>query len=140
MKSPIRLHPSVKGILKKNNLKKFKKLDFRRGGVYGSERKSILHLASKYCTNKTIVEFIISHLNVNHETKTKRSLSTALHYACIAGKFKIVSFLIKSGADVNALRRGKQSPIMVAVRCNRIGIAKILISKKADLFTKDKRE
>ncbi|CAG9326613.1 unnamed protein product [Blepharisma stoltei] len=139
MKSPLKLSFQVKKILKKNDLQNFKKIEFKRGGVYGSERKTILHLAAKYCTNHTIPKYLIKKKKVQLDTKTKKSLSTALHYACRSGNWLIAKYLLKCGCDINRLRRGNQSSILLSVRYNWLGITKLLISKKADIKIKDKR-
>ncbi|XP_046553301.1 ankyrin-3-like [Haliotis rubra] len=64
-------------------------------------------------------------------------LATCLHLACKFEEPAMVEFLIKNGADVNALNNKQQTPLHVACERNHVAIAKKLLKNGADVFALD---
>jgi tetratricopeptide (TPR) repeat protein len=56
---------------------------------------------------------------------------SALHYAAFAGHGEIVSFLVQRGANVNALSTNGSTPLMMAAREGKEGIADMLLGAGA---------
>lgn len=112
----------------------------KRGAVYGKEGKTVLHLAAKHCKNLRMLTICISTLKINSATKTKKSKSTALHYAALSGNFEFVKFFIDLGRlDINLPRKDGSTPLMLAVKYNHVEVVDYLIDMKAQTQTKDKK-
>lgn len=60
------------------------------------------------------------------------SSNTALHYAVIERNTKIVKFLLKRGANINAQNKYGVTPLMLAVQLEENIIVELLLIKKAD--------
>ncbi len=55
----------------------------------------------------------------------------ALHYAAFAGHAEVVAYLMERGADINALSTNGSTPLMMAAREGKEGIAKALLAAGA---------
>ena len=67
--------------------------------------------------------------------------STPLHCATWKGQVEVVSFLLKSGADVNAVNENEHwgtTPLHAAAHANQAAIAKLLLDHGANVKAKDK--
>ncbi|CAG9317253.1 unnamed protein product [Blepharisma stoltei] len=141
MRDQLKLSMELKAILASDDLNTFMQAKVKRGGVYGKEKKTILHLAAKYCQSIAIPYYCVYKLKVNPKTKTKRSNSSALHYACIYGKLQLVEFLVSScKVPVDIQRKHGETPLLLAIRHNHNELSEFLISKNADLNVKDSKD
>ena len=67
--------------------------------------------------------------------------STPLHCATWKGHVEMVAFLLKSGADVNAINENEHwgtTPLHAAAHANQAAIAKLLLDHGANVKAKDK--
>jgi tetratricopeptide (TPR) repeat protein len=64
--------------------------------------------------------------------------ATPLHWAAYKGHRRIVSLLLKRGADVNAKNNDGRTPLMFAAGFGHRQVAKLLVQYKADPTVKDK--
>ena len=64
---------------------------------------------------------------------------TPLLVAAVNGNVKILSSLLESGADINAVSEGLYTPLMMAVRYRRIDAVKFLMDQGADANLQDKK-
>ncbi|KAI3422294.1 hypothetical protein GPALN_012819 [Globodera pallida] len=86
--------------------------------AYEGQYDTLVELASK-----------IENISISNSEGT-----TALHYAICAGNVDIVTFLIESGADVNALDVDGWSPLHCAASCNNPKMLRQLIENGACPF------
>ena len=59
-----------------------------------------------------IMEFLLENQNLELEMTTIENEYTALHAACMAGRFDCVSYLCENGADVNAMNSMGQTRLI----------------------------
>ena len=64
---------------------------------------------------------------------------TPLLVAAVNGHVKILSSLLETGADINAVSEGLYTPLMMAVRCKHIDAVKFLMNQGADANLQDKK-
>lgn len=62
---------------------------------------------------------------------------TVLHFAVKGGDLAMVRTLISNGADVNALNKHDETPLMIAAENNHLTVAKELLSRGADPELRD---
>lgn len=141
MKQPVDISPELKALLINDNIQIFKSLKLHRGGVYGKQRKTILHLAAKYCSKIAIPVYCHLVLKVNPRTKTQKTHTCALHYACAKGNLLLVKFLLSlRECCVDPLRKNGETPLFIAIKYNRTDIAELLISRGANIHLQDKKK
>lgn len=137
MKILKKLDYKVKKILESNRLKNFKSLNLRKNGVYGKERKNLLHLASKYSSTR-LISYCIDTLKINLSSKT-RSRNTALHYACKAGNLLGVKYIVtKASSILNHPNKSKQTALIISTRYKYEEISIYLVSCGANPLIQDK--
>lgn len=73
--------------------------------------------------------------NTNYYLTCSRGWS-ALHFAAEAGKTEVASFLITSGADVNAKNRLNATPLLFAAENGNVELIKLLLSRGANPLAK----
>jgi ankyrin repeat protein len=72
-------------------------------------------------------------------TDDKENGWTALHWASVKGNNRVARYLIRHGADLNAISENdfNQSPLLFAINFKQIKTAKLLIKSGADVNQKD---
>eukprot|EP01029_Cantina_marsupialis_P028359 TRINITY_DN776054_c0_g1_i1.p1 TRINITY_DN776054_c0_g1~~TRINITY_DN776054_c0_g1_i1.p1 ORF type:complete len:287 (+),score=87.19 TRINITY_DN776054_c0_g1_i1:32-862(+) len=76
-----------------------------------------------------VVKLMLDDLNVS-----KQAINTAMMSSCFFGRFKMVSFLLQNGAEINntdCLEEGSPA-LLFAVEGNKIDVAALLLRKGAD--------
>jgi ankyrin repeat protein/DNA-binding transcriptional regulator YiaG len=63
--------------------------------------------------------------------------NTALHIATLNAHLKIMKYLLKNGANVNAINRSNQTPLHFTILNNRKAFVKLLINYNADINASD---
>lgn len=51
----------------------------------------------------------------------------------MGGHYAVVDFLIKEGADINALNQTSETPLHLAIMYDRRGVQRLLLQKEAEL-------
>ena len=126
-------------ILKAGQFKKFLKLKIRKNGVYGKERKNILHLACKYSSVK-IIKYCIETIGIDSNQKSS-SKNNVLHYACRTGNYQVVKYLCNSNSLlIDEKNKKNQTPLYIAAKYNHERICIYLINKGADIFIREKNK
>ena len=64
---------------------------------------------------------------------------TPLLVAAVNGNVKILSSLLETGADINAVSEGLYTPLMMAVRYRHIDAVKFLMDQGSDANLQDKK-
>lgn len=59
---------------------------------------------------------------------------TPLHYAALSNDVQMATFLIKNGANVNAMTRGGETPLMKAAEKGHVEMVRQLLSQNPDVF------
>jgi ankyrin repeat protein len=93
-----------------------------------------------------LVKYLIHQhkINVNDREinlrENKANGWTALHWAVVRGNERIVKYLLREGADINAVAYTdfQQTPLILAINFRQVEIAHILIKKGANLNLTDK--
>ena len=80
--------------------------------------KTPLHLACRY-GHTDVAEWLLRN-GATMTNMTALGFWTALDYAAMNRFVDVVKVLIQHGADVNASKKGKRSPLMVAITCEGI--------------------
>ena len=65
----------------------------------------------------------------------RKSGSTALHVACLAGKISIVKKLLESNAELDVVRENGQSPLLLACYQNDFPLVKLLLNYEPKIHT-----
>lgn len=73
-----------------------------------------LMFAARDCTNDNIVKYLVSHAYANIEN-TDNNGKTALMYAVENKNDDVLQYLLKTGANFNAVDKNQNTPIMLAV-------------------------
>jgi ankyrin repeat protein len=101
-----------------------------------SELKTPLHFACHYGKIE-VVQKLLAHVCYNEqntscliETRDNES-NTALHLACESGNGAVVSTLVRTGADLLALKQDDVSPMHIAARLGFNHIAEELMTRGA---------
>lgn len=68
---------------------------------------------------------------VDIEATTDSTGSTPLHLAAAGGHLDVVKLLLEHGADINAMDRGRSTPLIAALRNKHRELADFLMSKGA---------
>lgn len=92
---------------------------------------TLLHYAA-YLGHYEIVEALLK-AGADIDGNEKQKLPTPLGQAIIAGDFKIFSFLLDKGANINISDDNDISPLMTAAIAGKLEIVKLLIEKGADI-------
>jgi ankyrin repeat protein len=87
------------------------------------------------CQNgNTIVVLMLINLKVDVDLdKVDKDGCTALHYACIRGYPVIITLLITAGANLNITNRKGITPLMYAIRHNKIPVAIQLLNRGVEM-------
>jgi ankyrin repeat protein len=87
------------------------------------------------CQNgNTIVVLTLINLKVDVDLdKVDKDGCTALHYACIRGYPVIITLLITAGANLNITNRKGITPLMYAIRHNKIPVAIQLLNRGVEM-------
>lgn len=93
-------------------------------------QKDFFHVITKYNDIKKIAPFL---KKINPSTQEDTTLATGLHYAAAAGKISIITFLLSSGANINAQDCDGTTPLHWAARHNQLSTYQFLINKGANV-------
>lgn len=137
MKKHAKLDGNIREVLLSASLKKFKKLKLRKNGVYGREKKNILHLLCKYkCFN--ILKYLIDKSEVLIKSLTKHK-NSVLHYSAESGDLRSIIYLLKKEPSLlNTLNHKNQSPLHLASKNAHEDVCIFLIKKGAEVNIQDK--
>ena len=139
MRPQLKLPVHARDALEIDDVKLFVHICTRKTRDYGQEGMNPLHLASKYSTGTSIAQHCIKTMRINPNVKSRRSLSSALHYAAAAGNLPLIRLLVKSGASVNLPRRDRATPLLLAAKNGQTQAVELLLSKSADINIVDRR-
>lgn len=117
-----------------NDLDTFKSFEFSTGKEYGTKGKTLLHIAVKYTSSLEIIRYIIRKLGISARSTCSATRTTALHYACRRGYLPIIKYLVEDcKANVNAVMKGKLTPVLLAAQHCTTDVVFYLISKGANV-------
>ena len=93
-----------------------------------------------YATPKNSIEIIklllAKGVDINERLYTTDE--TALHHAIYYSKKELIEFLILNGADINALNKDFETPLMCTIALDKPDIAELLLKNGADPDIKNK--
>ncbi|XP_055547871.1 uncharacterized protein LOC129731694 [Wyeomyia smithii] len=96
---------------------------------------------SRFGHSEVVAKLLERNANVNAVNDSKK---TALHIAAESSMHKsskqrlaIIKMLVNAGADVEAITKRGETPLMLASKCGHVDVADILLSKKIDINTAD---
>ena len=103
----------------------------------GSMEETALIIASRHGNLGIVRTLLKNGADINARSKYGDTALIAATYFCHSN---IAEFLLENGADVNAMNYGYGStPLMLATECGNLAIVKALISKRAEIDTKNKK-
>jgi ankyrin repeat protein len=138
MKKIQHLPEIVKTLLQKSLLKHLKSLKLRKNGVYGKERKTLLHLCCQYSSLK-LVKYCINKLNQSASKLTLHNFSS-LHYSSFSGSLKITKFILRHCEELKDLQNNKgETALILSAKTSHFSVCKFLIRKGASLDLQDKK-
>ena len=87
-----------------------------------------------HAITKDDIEKVSQLISINNINEYDNDGETALHIASEFGAYKVATYLIKSGAEVNHQNENSEffTPLFYAVIQNEIGIARLLLDNGAN--------
>jgi ankyrin repeat protein len=133
------LPTEVRQALKSSNLSILINSDLSRGREYGAKGKTLLHYAAKHSASSDVLRYLTKRLKISARSTCRHKRVTALHYACKRGHLAVVKYLIQeTKVNINTLKKGKMSPLLLAAKHSRTEVVHYLIEKGANLHHTDK--
>lgn len=122
----------------KNFHDKYRTVDVSRL-TYSKTGDSIIHVLARL-GRSNLLEYIFSVWNLNIDLRNKDG-KTALHEAAQFAQYGVVMLLVKLGSEINVIRRGDWTPLMLA--CTKTGedalkIIELLLQNGAALNLRNK--
>ena len=129
----------VKEILLNHRLSAFTRLKLRKNGVYGKEKKNLLHLACKYSSIK-IIKYCVQRFSLKINQKTKKG-NNSLHSICKTPNLIGVKYLCSIGSQtiINSQNKKGQTPLNIAAKYNNEDICIYLINQHVNIHIQDRK-
>jgi len=116
-----------------------RRIDFESGEVkfetLNGDCFSLLHY-SAWHRRLNEVEYLIDNDYVNIEAQTKYDNFTVLHLSVLRGDEAILKYLLRSGANIEAMTKERFTALHIAASIGNVRIAKILLSFRANIEAK----
>jgi ankyrin repeat protein len=103
-----------------------------------SDGWSPLHVAARHDAANAASELLAAGASVDL-LSADRARSTPLHVAVESGAEETCRLLLRGGADPNALRRGRETPLMLAAGTGGRAVAEMLIARNANTEWRDEQ-
>ena len=102
----------------------------------GMHNNTPLHIAAGKSHNPAVLEFLLDHSNLQ---ATNGEGSLFLHIAAMSGNKEAIEAGLKHGMDINEKIKGKlcSTPLLAAARVKDRGFLDFLVSKGADIHSKN---
>lgn len=96
-----------------------------------------LHIAAE-SLHLSVCEVLLDYCEDTHVNCRTDQLSTPLHIVCTRGNLQIAQFLIRSGADINAIDINGETPLHIAAKHGHQALVNWLLSRGPNLYIKNK--
>ena len=129
--------PEVKQSLIENDLKRLSETCLIKR-VYGSNKKTLLHLAAKYSSELSIFMYCVYTLNIKVKKATFRSKSLPIHLYCKYVKLEASQLLFSLYKPcIEKKNNLGETPLSIACKYNHTDLAVFLIQNNSNINNVD---